>query len=193
MTAGGEPGPGGPAQVSLRTEIAVYGVGAFSSTMYFMAVTIVPLWVVGLDLSPFVLGIVLGSRPALSLFLSIHIGALMDKAGGRRMMLFFAIVGTLTPLLYPLMPWVWAVIALQILWGLADSMGWLGAQTLVGQLMQGRTVYAGRRGGCPGADKAWMDRSPGTQSRRLCFNLPPAGLAHGGDYRGDRNDGAPRQ
>lgn len=83
----------GPTPVSRRTEIAVYGVGAFSTTMHFMAVTIVPLWVVGLDLSPFLLGIVLGCRPVASLFLSIHIGALMDKVGGRRVMLFFAILG----------------------------------------------------------------------------------------------------
>ncbi len=137
-------GTQGPPPVSRRTEIAVYGVGAFSTTMHFMAVTIVPLWVVGLDLSPFLLGIVLGCRPAMSLFLSIHIGALMDKVGGRRVMLFFAILGTVTPFLYPAMPWVWAVILLQMLWGLADSMGWLGAQTLIGQHMQGRTVYAGR-------------------------------------------------
>ncbi|MQA67086.1 MAG: MFS transporter [Alphaproteobacteria bacterium] len=131
-------------RVGLRTEIAVYGIGAFSTTMHFMAITIVPLWVVGLDLSPFLLGIVLGSRPVASLFLSIHIGALMDKVGGRRVMLFFAVLGTLAPVFYPLMPWVWAVILLQMLWGLADSMGWLGAQTLVGQVMGGRTVYAGR-------------------------------------------------
>jgi MFS family permease len=140
----GAPEAQGPPPVSRRTEIAVYGVGAFSTTMHFMAVTIVPLWVVGLDLSPFLLGIVLGCRPAMSLFLSIHIGALMDKVGGRRVMLFFAVLGTVTPLLYPAMPWVWAVILLQMLWGLADSMGWLGAQTLIGQHMQGRTVYAGR-------------------------------------------------
>jgi MFS family permease len=128
----------------LRTEVAVYGIGAFSTTMHFMAITIVPLWVVGLDLSPFLLGIVLGSRPVASLFLSIHIGALMDRVGGRRVMLFFAVLGTLAPVFYPLMPWVWAIIVLQMLWGLADSMCWLGAQTLVGQVMGGRTVYAGR-------------------------------------------------
>jgi MFS family permease len=136
---------GAPVQgVGLRTEVAVYGIGAFSTTMHFMAITIVPLWVVGLDLSPFLLGIVLGCRPVASLFLSIHIGALMDRIGGRRVMLFFAVVGTLTPVFYPLMPWVWAIVVLQMLWGLADSMGWLGAQTLIGQVMGGRTVYAGR-------------------------------------------------
>ncbi len=131
-------------RVPLRTQLAVYGVGTFSTTMHFMAITIVPLWVVGLELSPFVLGIVLGCRPFLSLFLSIHIGALMDRMGGRRVMLFFAILGTLAPLLYPLAPHAVAIILLQMIWGLADSMGWLGAQTLIGQLMQGRTLYASR-------------------------------------------------
>ena len=131
-------------RVPLRVELAVYGIGAFSTTMYFIAVTIVPLWVVRLDLSPFALGVVLGCRPFLPLFLSIHAGALMDRIGGRRVMLFFTVIGFLAPLFYPLMPWVAAVIALQLLWGLSDSMGWLGAQTLIGQLMQGRTRYAGR-------------------------------------------------
>lgn len=131
-------------RVPLRTELAVYGVGAFSTTMYFIAVTIVPLWVVRLDLSPFLLGIVLGCRPFLPLFLSIHAGALMDRIGGRRVMLFFSAIGFIAPLLYPVMPWVAAVIVLQLLWGLSDSMGWLGAQTLIGQLMEGRTRYAGR-------------------------------------------------
>ena len=131
-------------KVPLRVQCAVYGVGGFSTTMHFMAVTIVPLWVVGLELSPFLLGIVLGCRPVLPLLLSIHTGALMDRIGGRRVMLFFAALGLLVPLLYPALPFLWAVIALQLLWGLADSMGWLGAQTLIGQLMRGRTVYAGR-------------------------------------------------
>lgn len=134
--------PGAP--VPLRVQCAVYGVGAFSTTMHFIAVTIVPLWVLEMHLSPFMLGIVLGCRPVLPLFLSIHTGALMDRLGGRRVMIFFCVLAMAAPLLYPAMPWVWAVIALQMLWGLGDNMGWLGAQTLVGQLMQGRTVYAGR-------------------------------------------------
>jgi MFS family permease len=144
MAAGVPPAVPGTTAVPLRVELAVYGAGAFFTTMHFMAITIVPLWVVGLELSPFMLGIVLGSRPVLALFLSIHIGVLMDRIGGRRMLLFLAILGLIVPLLYPVLPYVWAVIALQMLWGFADSTGWLGAQTLVGQLMQGRTVYAGR-------------------------------------------------
>ncbi|MEE8332219.1 MAG: MFS transporter [Alphaproteobacteria bacterium] len=128
----------------LRHQCAVYGIGLFATSMYHMSVTIVPLFVRDMALTPLMLGFVLGCRPILPLFLSIHAGSLMDRIGGRRVMVFFALIGLITPILYPVMPFVWAVIVLQLLSGLADSMGWLGAQTLVGQLMKGRTRYAGR-------------------------------------------------
>lgn len=131
-------------RVPLRVECAIYGIGGFSTTMHFMAMTIVPLWVVQLDLSPFWLGLVLGCRPVLPLFLSIHVGALLDRLGARRVMLFFAILGMCAPLLYPALPWVWAIILAQLLWGLADTTSWIGAQALVGKMMEGRTAYAGR-------------------------------------------------
>jgi len=131
-------------RVSLRVECAIYGIGSFSTTMHYMAMTIVPLWVVQLDLSPFWLGLVLGCRPLLPLFLSIHVGALLDRLGVRRVMLFFAILGMCAPLLYPALPWVWAIVLAQLLWGLADTTSWIGAQALVGKMMEGRTTYAGR-------------------------------------------------
>ena len=74
----------GGARVPLRVECAIYGIGGFSTTMHFMAMTIVPLWVVQLELSPFWLGLVLGCRPVLPLFFSIHVGALLDRMGARR-------------------------------------------------------------------------------------------------------------
>ncbi|MEE8283448.1 MAG: MFS transporter, partial [Alphaproteobacteria bacterium] len=130
--------------VPLRVECAVYGIGGFATTMHFMAMTIVPLWVVQLELLPIWLGLVLGCRPVLPLFLSIHVGALLDRLGARRVMLIFAILGMLAPLLYPALPWIWAIVVAQLLWGLADTTSWIGAQALVGKMMEGRTVYAGR-------------------------------------------------
>ena len=130
--------------VPWRLQIAVYGIGLFSTTMFYMASVVVPLWVASLESSTFLIGMVLGSRHFLPLFLSIHGGALMDRLGGRRVMVFFAIVGMIIPLLFPIMPWIWAVLVLQMIAGLADSMGWLGAQTLIGQHMRGSTVYTGR-------------------------------------------------
>lgn len=112
--------------------------------MFYMAAVVVPLWVASLESSTFLIGMVLGARHFLPLFLSIHGGALMDRLGGRRVMVFFAIVGVIIPLLFPIMPWIWAVLVLQMIAGLADSMGWLGAQTLIGQHMRGSTVYTSR-------------------------------------------------
>jgi MFS family permease len=133
-----------PDSVPWRLQIAVYGIGLFSTSMFYMASVVVPLWVASIESSPFLVGMVLGARHFLPLFLSIHGGALMDRLGGRQVMIFFAIVGILVPLLFPVMPWIWAVLVLQMIAGLADSMGWLGAQTLIGQHMRGSTVYTGR-------------------------------------------------
>jgi MFS family permease len=68
----------------------------------------------------------------------------MDRLGARRVMLACAIAGAILPLVYPAAPWIWALVVLQMLLGFAESMGWLGAQTMIGQFMHGRTVYAGR-------------------------------------------------
>ena len=57
---------------------------------------------------------------------------------------YAGIVGIAVPVLYPVFPFVWAVLLLQMVAGLADSMGWLGAQVLIGQHMRGRAFYAGR-------------------------------------------------
>ena len=68
----------------------------------------------------------------------------MDRLGARRVMLFCTSLVTLLPLAYPLAPGIAVLILLQLLLGLCESMGWLGAQTMIGQYMHGRTKYAGR-------------------------------------------------
>lgn len=132
--------------VPLRHQLAVYGLGIFSTSSHFMLMVIVPIWArVNLGIPEgFTLGIVLGCRPFVSLFISIHAGAMMDRLGTRRVLLFFALLGLLTPFMYPALPFAAALILIQLLSGTCDAMGWLGAQTLVGQIMQGRTKYAGR-------------------------------------------------
>jgi MFS family permease len=76
--------------------------------------------------------------------LSIHAGALMDRLGARRVMLVCTSIGAIVPLIYPAASWIWALIVLQLFFGLSESLGWLGAQTMIGQYMYGKTVYAGR-------------------------------------------------
>ena len=116
----------------------------FSTSMFYMAAIVVGFWVASIETSALLIGIVLGSRHFLPLFLSIHGGALIDRLGGRRVMVFFAIVGVLTPLLFPVMPWIWAALVLQMIAGQVDAMGWLGAQVLIGKHMRGSTLYTGR-------------------------------------------------
>jgi len=76
--------------------------------------------------------------------LAIHGGAMMDRFGIRRVMIGLALIGALVPLLYPLSPVIGAIIIFQVIAGLADSLGWVGAQALVGQMMRGEARYAGR-------------------------------------------------
>ena len=91
-------------------QVAVYGIGMFSTSMFYMAAIVVGFWVASIETSALLIGIVLGSRHFLPLFLSIHGGALMDRLGGRRVMVFFAVIGVITPLLFPVMPWIWAAL-----------------------------------------------------------------------------------
>jgi len=130
--------------VPLRAQVAIWGAALFNFSMTAMASTVVPLWVAQLTGSATMMGIALGARHFLTLVLSIHGGVLMDRLGTRRVMIGFAAAGTIVPLLYPAWPTVWLVIGLQMIAGLAEAMGWIGAQALSGRVMKGDPVFIGR-------------------------------------------------
>jgi MFS family permease len=130
--------------VSLRVQGTIYGAGLVYFGVAWMAGLIIPLYLVQIGAPSYVIGIVIGSRAALTLLLSIHGGALMDRLGTRRVMIAFAVISMVAPLLFPLTSWIPALIALQMIAGLADAMGWIGAQALSGTLMQGNPTYVGR-------------------------------------------------
>ena len=138
------------AEIPWQTQAAIYGAGVFSFTMVVISTLVMPLWAVQLTDSTFLIGIIVGSRYFLTLILSIHGGALMDRLGTRRVMIAFAIVAVVTPLLFPLtslLPFaaqISAIILLQMVAGMADAMVWVGAQALSGNVMQGRRRYIGR-------------------------------------------------
>jgi len=129
-----------------RWQLGVYAAGMFSHSLNGMAMVVLPLWVVSLDVPPLWIGVALGSRYVLLMLLSIHVGPLMDRFGARRVMLIFGTIGAVVHLAYPPLPWLWPVICLQAVAGLTGSMGWLGSQVLVGQLMRGSATHAGRLG-----------------------------------------------
>jgi predicted MFS family arabinose efflux permease len=133
--------------IPLRVQCAVYVSGYLSTSMQNMAGLLIPLWVVlTLDPSAFIVGIILGARHILPTLLSIHGGAMMDHLGAKRVMMVFAILSLFVHLIYPLAPWIWVVIILQMLGGLATTMSWMGAQTLIGQVMKGDATHSGRLG-----------------------------------------------
>ncbi len=132
------------APVPWRVQAAVYGAGLFSNSSLQLYNVIVPLWVLVLAPSPFVVGIVLASRQLLPMLLSIHGGALMDRFGVRRVMLGFAAMAIVIPPFYPMLPFIPAVVVLQMLGGLAVMLCWVGVQSMIGHIMQGHPVYTGR-------------------------------------------------
>ncbi len=144
--ASGSPREEDPGQVPLRLELAIYGAATFSNSLGYMVMVAVPLLLVSLGLSPLWIGIVLGSRHLLVLFYSIHGGAMMDRLDTRRVMLMFAWMSIVLPFAYPLAPYVVPLILIQMAAGYCSSIGWIGAQALIGQVLKGSPVHTGRMG-----------------------------------------------
>ncbi|MEE8334522.1 MAG: MFS transporter, partial [Alphaproteobacteria bacterium] len=118
---------------------------------------------------PVLIGLVVAARQILPVVLSIHGGALMDRFGARRVMLAFGAIGIASMAAFPFFPFLSAILALQMLSGLAESMGWIGSQALVGQALKGHSTYTGRLsfalrlGGFFGpwmAGIAWQEHGP---------------------------------
>ncbi|MEC7488478.1 MAG: MFS transporter [Pseudomonadota bacterium] len=129
---------------ALRTQIPIYGAGIFSNSNVTIASMIVPLWALYLDITPATIGVILGIRHLPGLLFAIHGGVLLDRLGARPVMIVFAAVSVVVPLLFPIFPWVWTILVLQMVWGFATTMTWMGAQTSVSQLMRGSTRHAAR-------------------------------------------------
>ncbi len=114
---------------------------------------LVPLWcLLSLGMSATLIGIAVGARSFLAVIFSIHSGALLDRLGVRRVMIFCAIASVVLALLYPLVPEVTSVLVtqfvlvviLQLITGFLHTIGWIGSQTQIGQLTRGSPKHMGR-------------------------------------------------
>lgn len=105
---------------------------------------VIPLWAVLQGASPTEIGTLVGARSLLTFFLAIHGGALMDRIGTRRVMMFFACATGVLAAVYPFLPWFPAMVALQTLIGFAGNMAWIGAQTIIAQVTGGDPGQIGR-------------------------------------------------
>ena len=135
-----------PERYPWRLQLPIYTSGFFNGNVYFLTGILMPLWaliVVGED-QAFLIGLIVASRQILPVLLAIHGGALMDRLGARRVMLAFGAIGIVTSAAFPFFPFLAAIIALQALSGLAESLCWVGSQTLVGTALKGHSTYTGR-------------------------------------------------
>ena len=69
---------------------------------------------------------------------------LMDRFGTRRVTLFFVWTAMALAPVFPLVPWFWPLLLLQVVNGGALSFAWSGSQTLIAQLAEGEAEYIGR-------------------------------------------------
>ena len=127
-----------------RAEITAYTTAFFSIGMLPMFHVIGPLWALRIGADPFTIGVAMGSRSALPFLFSIHSGALLDRLGVRRVMTVCALTSAVLTLLYPALPFIAALIALQVVTGFLHTIGWIGSQTQISQLTRGHPKYMGR-------------------------------------------------
>lgn len=133
-----------PSAADPRPPAALYVAGPFSMGYVDFFTFLIPLYGLSLGLDASEIGILVGARSIVAMFLSIHIGVLMDRFGTRKVTLFFVWVGMALAPLFPLVPWFWGLVLLQLVNGAAVSFAWSGAQTLIAQLVTGDPRYLGR-------------------------------------------------
>jgi MFS family permease len=127
-----------------RPLASLYFAGPFSMGYVDFYTFLIPLYGLSLGFDASQIGILVGARSVVAMFLAIHIGVLMDRFGTRKVTLFFVWTGMALAPLFPLVPWFWPLLLLQLINGAAVSFAWSGAQTLIAQLTDGDARYLGR-------------------------------------------------
>ena len=127
-----------------RLPASLYVAGPFAMGYTEFYNFLIPLYGLSLGMSAGQIGMLVGARSLLAVFLSIHVGALMDRLGTRRVALFFVWTAMALAPVFPLLPWFWPLLLLQVVNGGALQFAWSGSQTLIAQLAEGEAEYLGR-------------------------------------------------
>src|SRR5580698_6623678 len=133
-----------PRPAALNNPIPLYVVGLFSRGYVDFYIFLMPLYCLSLGMNAGEIGMIVGARSALAVFLSIHIGVLMDRFGTRRVTLFFVWTAMALAPVFPLLPWFWPLLLLQVVNGGTLQFAWSGSQTLIAQVAEGEAEYLGR-------------------------------------------------
>ncbi|MDC0033532.1 MFS transporter [Alphaproteobacteria bacterium] len=131
-------------RLSRRAEFTAYSTAFISVGLLPMFHVIGPLWALYIGASPFLIGVAVGARSLLPFIFAIHSGALLDRLGVHRVMTFCALLSAALTVLYPVLPFIVALVVLQALTGFLHTIGWIGAQTQISQLTRGNAKYMGR-------------------------------------------------
>ncbi len=133
-----------PRPAGLRSPAAIYAAGLFSMGYVDFYIFLMPLYGLSLGMTAGQVGMLVGGRSMLAVFLSIHVGTLMDRFGTRRVTLACIATAICLAPAFPLVPWFWPLLLLQVVNGGALSFAWSGTQTLIAQLAEGEAEYIGR-------------------------------------------------
>src|SRR5262245_13535015 len=109
-----------------------------------MLSVLIPLYGVAVGLNTAEIGLIVAARSVLPATLSIHGGIIMDQLGTRRVLLGCAAACASLPLLYPLTGWFTLLFVLQLLLGLASSVGMAASQTWSMHISRGATHLLAR-------------------------------------------------
>src|SRR5256714_12064852 len=134
----------GQKPATLSNPATIYATGLLGMGYTDLYIFLIPLYALSLGMSAGEVGLLTGARHLLPVFLSIHVGVLMDRFGTRRVSLFFVWAAIALAPVFPLVPWFWALLLLQLVNGGALSFAWSGSQTLIAQLTEGEAEYIGR-------------------------------------------------
>src|SRR5271157_5811285 len=127
-----------------RLPALIYITGLFAMGYTEFYTFLLPLYGLSLGMTASKIGMLVGGRSLLAVSLSIHIGVLMDRFGTRRVTLFFVWTAMALAPVFPLVPWFWPLLLLQVVNGAALNFAWSGSQTLIAQLAEGEAEYIGR-------------------------------------------------
>ena len=131
-------------RVRSRPPASLYVAGPFAQGYTQLYNFLVPLYGLSLGLSAGEIGMLVAGLSFLAMFLSIHVGVLMDRFGTRRVTLFFVWTAMALAPVFPLLSWFWPLLLLQVVNGGALQFAWSGSQTLIAQLAEGEAEYLGR-------------------------------------------------
>src|SRR6516164_9198696 len=123
---------------------SVYLAGPFPMGYTELYTFVIPLYALSVGMSAGEIGMLLRGRSLLAVFLSIHVGVLMDRFGTRRVTLFFVWTAMALAPVFPLLLWFWPLLVLQIVNGGALQFAWSGSQTLIAQLAEEEAESLGR-------------------------------------------------